>query len=225
MYRTVKQARFALNFFVEHTYKNKQPKAINSQKFIQCIASETNWNVNIRKTSNMGHLRGMILKKDSTKQALILISDKNNKCWSRFTAIKESCHLFLQYENQVNCDNALEMAQALVLRTIHTPGFLPANEDEKIITSKALLNQINSTIVKEGYGSINLESIFRKEQYEAHESAAVVAATEIMIPTYHRKLLVNISKTNTLNNMARLFRVPELILEYRLNEWGIVANK
>jgi len=169
----------------------------------------------------MHALRGIILRDFTKKEALILVSGKNNTCWKRFTAVKEACHLFLEYEDEDVCDNALEMAQALVLQTKYTGNFLPNDYVDGF--SGTLLEQIKSTI-SENSDNID-ESIIKKELYERHEASAVVAAIEVMIPEYHRSDLLSKVKIHGLKELAETFKVPALILEYRLNGWGVPVNK
>lgn len=220
MYRTVRQARIVSNFFYEKEYSGKKPKAINSDKFIKFIAQAMQWNLVFRTIPDMLHLRGMILKNETdpyNKKSLILVSEKNNACWMRFTAIKESCHLFLEYEENESCDNALEMAQALVLQTRYMPDFLPDDYNYNVTLSEQIKSTIaiDSDIVRDDKSSI------RKGLYAEHEAAAIVAAIEIMIPECHKSHVIELHNSLDLNDIAKIFKVPALILEYRLNGWGI----
>lgn len=227
MYRTVKQARLALNFFIVDKCEGRKPHAINTEKFVAFIVEAMDWDLRFEIIPNMKALRGMVLRDTNKKRALILVSGKNNICWKRFTAIKESCHLFLEYEENDQCDNALEMAQALVLQTKYTADFLPNDYIDGSTNdfNKTLLEQIKATISE----STNIagidESAVRKALHEKHEAAAVVAAIEIMIPEYHREELLNKSRGLSLKALAKEFKVPALILEYRLNGWSIPINK
>lgn len=221
MQRTVKQARLALNFFIDHKCKGRRPLAINTRQFVECIAGAMDWSLVFKSIPDMHALRGMILRDFTKREALILVSDKNNTCWKRFTAVKEACHLFLEYEDEDVCDNALEMAQALVLQTKYTGDFLP--NDYVDGSSGTLLEQIKSTI-SENSDNID-QSIIKKELHEKHEVAAVVAAIEVMIPEYHRSDLLSKIEIDGLKKLAETFKVPALILEYRLNGWGVPINK
>lgn len=223
MYRTVKQARLALNLFISQECGGKKPLAINTKKFIDFIAKEMQWDLCFEIIPDMQELRGMILKNTDKRKALILVSEKNNTCWKRFTSIKESCHLFLEYEKNDQCDNALEMAQALVLQTQYTADFLP--NDYVDASGKTLFEQIKST-VSENTDINNVDNLaIRKVLHEKHEAAAVVAAIEIMIPEHHRERLLHKLKDSSLKTLAKDFKVPALILEYRLNGWSIPINK
>jgi len=220
--RTVKQARLALNYFISQKCGNQQPYAINTEKFINFIAEEMKWDLCVETIPNMDALRGLIVKDKKNSKALILVSEKNNTCWKRFTSIKESCHLFLEYEESDQCDNALEMAQALVLQTKYAAGFLPNDciDGSTDNFEKTLPEQIKATILEDIDVAIS-EPEFKKALYEKHEAAAVVAAIEIMIPEHHRQELLDKYDEFGLRTLAEDLKVPSLILEYRLDDWAV----
>lgn len=236
-HRTVKQARSVLQYFIHEICDDKIPRAINSEKFILFVAGKTGWELEVEVISNMAALRGLLLRNDSTKEALMLVSDGNTPCWKRFTSIKESCHFFLQHDAQVDCDNALEMAQALVLHTAFMPELLPPNsncsqdhEAGELDFTIPLVDQIASEISsKHASGSSSpeealVEALSKINPHGVAESAAIVAAIEIMIPEHHHVWLTKRATTSTLFEMANELKVPKLILEYRLNGWGVTPR-
>lgn len=234
--RTVKQARIVLQFFIKDECSGKIPKAINTEKFIEYIAKKTGWQLDCQviPENMMSDLRGILLRNEGSKEALMLISEENSHCWKRFTSIKECCHLFLEHDAQVNCDNALEMAQALVLHTSFMPELLPPNgnasREQSVIDFSIPLEELLKNVAEGDSGftaeSNEMEAILAKRNpHGVAETSAIVAAIEIMIPENHRSLLAEKAKKSTLHEIASEWKVPRLILEYRLDGWGITPMK
>lgn len=232
MYRIAKQGRLALAHYIRDVVEGRAIKAINTLRFSNYIAMQTGYKLEVVNTPNLKALRGILLRK-SSDSALILISDGENNsfCWQRFTLVKEVCHLFLQHETNVRSDNALEMAQSLMKHVMVMPDFLPKINGEKEDFSgsqlEASLRDDLKTIMKSEEPKDSIEANFesylaRINPHGAEESSAVVAAIEIMIPPInHDWLREGINEGQGLYQLANDLKVPKVILEHRLNEWGL----
>jgi hypothetical protein len=229
MKRIEKQARATFAYYHTHILNNQKPKALNTEKFANFIAQQTKYNLTMVVVPMGEVLRGIIVRNfDATpKEALILVSDSNNECWSRFTIVKEVCHLFLEHEKDIKSDNALEMAQSLVTQVAFMPHFLPSIDDKKKELSK--IEEILHKLLKEelGYKSDNLlnDYLALSNPIGAEEASAVVAAIEIMIPIINKEWISEqIKNKATLYDLSNQLKVPKLILEYRLDQWYIDYN-
>ncbi len=226
MKRTERQARDIFSRFQADILDNKHPKAINTQKFSDYVAAQTGYTLKMVIVPMGEVLRGIIVRKTTStpKEALILISDFNNECWTRFTLIKEVCHLFLTYETEITSDNALEMAQALMRHVTYMPDFLPVIDDgEKELDEfeKALQSLLEERLGYKGDDLMN-DYLMLANPLGAEEASAVVAAIEIMIPVINKDWITSqITSGVTLYSLASQLKVPKLILEYRLNQWFI----
>lgn len=229
MKRTERQARDIFACFQHDVLNNKHPKAINTEKFSQYVANKTGYNLEIVTVPTDEVLRGIILRNQelNPKKALIMISDSNNECWSRFTVVKEVCHLFLEYEHEIKNDCALSMAQSLMKHVAFMPNFLPEVKEGKKEYSE--VERILQKLLTEklGYESENLLSDYMavNNPIGAEEASAVVAAIEIMIPVINKDWIsLQVENNITLYDLASQLKVPKLILEYRLNQWFIKYN-
>lgn len=226
MQRTEKQARDIFGQFQVKILDNKHPKAINTTKFSNYVAEETGYTLKTVIVPMGEVLRGIIVRKTTStpKEALILISDFNNECWTRFTLIKEVCHLFLTYEKKIVSDNALVMAQALMRHVVYMPDFLPVIDDgekKQDEIEKALHALLAEKLGYKGDDLMN-DYLMLTNPLGAEEASAVVAAIEIMIPVINKEWITSqIESGVTLYNLASQLKVPKLILEYRLNQWFI----
>ena len=225
MKRTERQARDIFSNYQRDILDNKHPKAINTKKFAEYVASRMNYELKIVVVPMGEILRGIILRNTNSTPltALVMISDSNNDCWSRFTVIKEICHLFLEYEKAVKSDNALTMAQSLMKHVTYMPNFLPTVENEKKEYSE--IEKVLKKMLKEqGFESDDLLNDFMSfsNPIGAEEASAVVAAIEIMIPVINKEWISEQVKNSvTLYDLSSQLKVPKLILEYRLNQWCI----
>ncbi len=229
MKRVEKQARDIFNGFQSEVLDNKTPLAINTVKLANYIADKTGYTLEIVTLNMDQYLRGIIVRntKSNPKNAIIMISEANNECWARFTVVKEVCHLFLEYEKNVECDNALMMAQSLMKHVEMTPNFLPSIS--KCTTKQSEIEKLLKKLLNDqlGYSSDNpLEDLIALQNpIGAEESAAVVAAIELMIPVINQEWITEQIKSEiSLDHLSMQLKVPKLILEYRLNQWFVEYN-
>jgi len=209
--RIVKQTREVINDFCRTELHNKQYYVLNTSDFCDYIAKHKAIKIEIQENGNMKTLRGMILSSSIEKKALVLLSNINNPCWNRFTLIKEVTHLFLEYEVEIENDNALLMAESLMDHVAFLPNFLPesttCNHDNELL--KELLEKVELLMNK-------------RNPIGAEETSAVVAAIEILIPVSSKIWIKEwIARGCYLNDISSKLMVPNLILEYRLKEWFI----
>lgn len=200
MDRIVKQARSAINEYIRNKCDNKPYHTLDDLDFAKFIADSNDLKLNVKFGSGMPALRGLILLSKKEKNATVLLSNDNNNCWKRFTLIKEICHLFLEHEHNIDNDDALKMAESLMLHVAFLPNFLPTCH----------------TDIKDEYK--NFEDVLNP--LGAEETSAVVAAIEILIPVDTKAWIADwIEEGCHLNDISLKLKVPNLILEHRLKEW------
>lgn len=226
MKRIEKQSRVIFGKYRHDILKDKQPKAINTEKFAAYIAENTGYELEIVVVPMGEVLRGIIVRNTTPtpKIAKIFISDSNNECWTRFTLVKEICHLFLIHEDTIENDNALEMAKSLMRHVTFMPDFLPAIDDgdSELAEYRAKLHKtLKEKFHYEGDDFLN-DFLKLTNPIGVEEASAVVAAIEIMIPAINKEWIKQqIESGMTLYALASQLKVPKLILEYRLDQWFI----
>jgi len=210
MDRVVKQARSAINEYIRVKLNNIPYQTLNTEDFSKFIAESNKLSLKIEYGGSMPALRGLILLNNDKSNSLVLLSDENNNCWKRFTLVKEICHIFLEHEHKIENDNALKMAEALMFHVAFLPNFLPTGDTSNLSkeaekdyeTFEALLGKINPL--------------------GAEETSAVVAAIEILIPAICKDWISKwIEQGCHLNDISSKLKVPNLILEHRLKDWGL----
>ena len=212
--RTEKQARDVLNQYVARRCKNKYPKPLNVNKFIDFIAEVTKWDIVVEEFDGMEHLRGLILKNTPAKKALIIIGNnfENNDCWKRFTAIKEVSHIFLSLESQIECDDGLVMLQSILDMGRLTSNYVFTESDIKVL-AKAVGMELTEEDIQSAVSISNPHGVA--------EVSGVAAAIEILIPVCYKDQLRKDAVSMNLNQMAARIKVPAYYLEHRLNQWRI----
>jgi len=117
----IRKARDMRALFMQEHYGAKIPWAVNVQKFGRVVSEKTGWQVVSRVLPIPDSLRGALIRMPD-HQALILINDKNNECWKRFTFLKEVSHLFLEDEGQFITDTE-QLASSLVDMEMDSDGY------------------------------------------------------------------------------------------------------
>lgn len=190
--------RNALDRYVKNKLKREYCYVTSTDDFSTYIANEYGFDLTIEKVGDVTALRGIVLAKKEEKKVVVLLSKNNNRCWSRFTLIKEICHFFLVDKTNIAKTNISEVAESLMTHVAYIPNFLPKESTEKI---EELLNLVNPL--------------------GAEEAAAILAAIEIMIPEVNKTMIKDrINRGYKLSEISSILVVPNLILEHRLQEWG-----
>ncbi|MFK5975572.1 MAG: hypothetical protein QM493_03585 [Sulfurovum sp.] len=206
-----KQARTVFNDFRHKILQDKHPKAINTEQFIDFMAQETGYTINVFEVPMEDAFRGIVFKKTKEKEALILISDKNNLCWKRFTVIKELCHVFLSEDYYIESSDMDKIITAIMNHVRYVPKLLPKSSHMSHIDD----------FEKE------FERYLRTNNpIGASEEDAVTATIEILIPTIQKNWIEEDIKNGiSLYDIANQLKVPKVMLENRLNQWFIEIPK
>lgn len=112
MENVIKQAREMRAFFLEES-PGRIPLTVNVGKLQRIISERTGVKIICEQSPKMIELRGMMVRLENG-DALVLISDRNNECWKRFTIIKEISHLFLTPSEEDFNTDVYEQAKCLV---------------------------------------------------------------------------------------------------------------
>ena len=192
------KAKDALNKYVHNKLNREYIFSVSADDFSNFIAKEHGYNLTIEIALGMDSLRGLVMAKND-KEVVVLLSKNNNRCWKRFTVVKEICHFFLVDNAIIKNTDTLEMSDSLMTHMAFMPNFLPKESFNKIENILAKINPLG-----------------------ADEAAAVIAAIEIMIPEINKDWISDrIDRGYALGQISAQLMVPNLVLEHRLKEWGL----